>query len=240
MPYPAPYMYLTVIGDSYVAAEHWQFGLKITDGGLSNLATVTAVQDDVQKWWIGDSSAYSGTTVFGSLTTHRLTEVKVARIGVDGTYPPTEASASHFFAPAAAGTNPPLAGQIAQGSLVATLTTALPRGLASKGRIFLPPSSRYAIAADGTMSVADATGIAASVRILINAINANPEVGNVAVFSRGRRLRGPDLPNGKPTYTFPNAGAMNNVTGVRVGRVVDTQRRRRRSLVENPVAVIVP
>lgn len=238
--YPTPYMYVSVIGDSYNAAEKWQFGLKLSDGGISNQVTVDAIWADIQKWWIADSTAYTPSNGFFSLTTHRLTEVKVARILASGKYPPTEASASHFFVPAVAGANPPLAGQIAQGSLVATLTTSLPRGLASKGRVFLPPSARYNTTTSGLISTADATAIADSVRILITALNANPQVGNVQVFSRGKRQRGPDLPNGKRTYTYPNPGAAFNVTGVRVGRVIDTQRRRRRALVESPVAVVVP
>lgn len=236
MGYPNQHQYLTVIGDSYGSTERWQFGLRISDGGVSNQVTAEAVADDIEAWWRG-TTGYVSSTQFLPSSTHRLTELKCARIGTDGQYPDGQASYSHFYLPPIAGLGTPPAGQTPQSTVAVTLTTAVPRGLASKGRIFLPPSQRYQPAtADGLLSTADATSIRQSIIVLINAINANTEVGNVQVFSRGKGEASYNAVKKRVEYTYPNTGAVNNVTGVRVGRVVDTQRRRRRSLAEQPVA----
>jgi hypothetical protein len=235
--YPEQHQYLTVIGDSYSAAERWQFGLRLSDGGVSNQVTAEAISDDVEAWWRGAAPYIAGTDQFLSTNTHRLTECKVARIQQDGTYPDNDPSYSHFFLPPIVGQVVHSDFQIAQESVAVTLTTALPRGYASKGRIYLPPSYHYAPAADGLLTVADATALANSVRKLINAINANTVVGNVMIYSKGKGVPSYNQARNRIEYTWPNAGASQVVTGVRVGRVVDTQRRRRRSLAELPQVV---
>lgn len=233
MPFTAVHHYISVIGDAYASAERWQFGLRVGLGNAvpGNAAIALALSDDVSNWW-----SLAGGQFFGSVQTHRLVELKVATIDTDGEYLAGTYSASHFYVPPIQGGTLAPPGQVAQNSIVATLTTAIPRGLASKGRIYLPPSAHQTPAVDGLLSITIAKRIADSVKTLINGINADPTVGDVSVFSRGPAERGPDLPNGKPTYTYPNPGVTQVVTGVSVGRVVDTQRRRRRSLAELPVA----
>lgn len=239
MVFPAQHQYMTVIGDSYSSTERWQFGMRLTDGGVSNEATALAISDDVQRWWTAVAPYVSGTDTFEAVSTHRLTELKVARVDVNGIYPPLEASYSHFYLPPLAGGAAPPSGQIPQGTIACTLTTALPRGLAAKGRVFLPPSWLYTPAATGLIGVAQATQIAKSMQRFIGEINANSVVGNVAIFSRGKGVGTPAPGGRKIIWTYPNPGAMNVVTGVSVGRVVDTQRRRRRSLSESPVALVI-
>lgn len=240
MTFPQAHQYVTIIGDAYGATERWQFGLRLTSGGVSNQATADALKPIVLKWWLGTAAPYTVSAQFRPSTTHRLTEIKCANIDVDGKYPPTLPSASAFFVPGQASSFTQPAGQIAQATIAATLFTALPRGLASKGRIYLPPSGWMLPGTDGLLPVPNAQAVADSVRILISEINADSVIGNVAIFSRGRGVPSPPVLGKKPKYTYPNAGAMNVVTGVRVGKVVDTQRRRRRSLVESPVTSIGP
>lgn len=232
MPFPEQHQYLTIIGDCYGATERWQFGLRLSDGGVSNQVTAEAVSDDIQRWWQATAPYNTVVDGFGPSSTHRLTEVKCARIQPDGTYPPTDASYSHFYLPPIAGDQTPPAGQLPQGTVCVTLTTAVPRGLASKGRIYLPGSSRYVPQSDGLITSTNANAIAASIKRLINEINANTEVGNVMIYSRGKGVPTYDAQHKRVEYTYPNPGASRPVTGVRVGRVVDTQRRRRRSLAE--------
>lgn len=232
MPYPVQHQYMTVIGDCYGGTEKWQFGMRLTDGGVSNEETALAISDDVEAWWLG-----TGANDYVTLNTHRLVELKVARIGVDGKYPDGEVAYSHFYLPPIAGQVAPqaFANPLPQSTIACTLTTAVPRGLASKGRIFCPPSAQQALGADGRIPEGNAQNIAASVRDFINAINANTVVGNIAIFSRGKGVGTYDPVKNKIIYTYPNPGAFNVVTGVSVGRVVDTQRRRRRSMAESPV-----
>jgi hypothetical protein len=232
MPFPEQHQYMTVIGDCYNSTEKWQFGLRLTDGGVSNQETALAIADDVETWWRSAAPYTSSVDTFEAVNTHRLTELKVARIGTDGLYPSGQTSYSHFYLPPIAGGASPPSGMLAQGTICVTLTTTLPRGLASKGRVYLPPSWLYTTGTDGLIAAAKATQIAKSMQRLINAINANTLVGNVAIYSRGKGVAAFDATHKRVEYTYPNPGASNVVTGVRVGRVIDTQRRRRRSLAE--------
>jgi hypothetical protein len=232
VPYTEQHMYMTVIGDCYNAAERWQFGLRLTDGGISQEATALAISDDVERWWTV-AAPYSTGVEASWLSTHRLVELKVARIQPDGKYPPDEEAYSHFYLPPIVGTITPTTRAIPQTTVCATLTTAKPRGLASKGRVYLPPPQGWTVGADGRMAPSEAMKVAASIKRLINEINANELVGNVAIFSRGTREATFNPTTEKVEYTYPNPGATELVTGVNVGTVVDTQRRRRRQLVED-------
>lgn len=237
MPFPEQHQYMTVIGDAYNSAERWQFGMRLTDGGVSNQVTAEAISDDVEAWWRG-TTGYTTANQFLANSSHRLTELKVARIQPDGTYPDTDPSYSHFYVPPIAGPALPKDGTVAQNTIAVTLTTALPRGYASKGRIYLPPSQLYVPnQTTGIIDAINADKIRDSIRTLINAINANTVVGNVAIYSRGKGVPTFNSVKNRIEYSYPNPGASNVVTGVRVGRVIDTQRRRRRSLTELPESV---
>lgn len=239
MTFPNAHGYVSVIGSAYGGTERWQFGFRIDPAPVGNQATADSLAPYIQAWWHGDAPYVGGVDVFGSLTTHTLDEVKVAQIDVDGKYKLDVPSASHFFVPTIAGVSAPNAGQLPQGTVVATLTTDVPRGLASKGRMFLPPSANYLIGTDGRMTASQADKIRDSMLRLIRAINADSLIGNVTVFSQGRGVPTYNADKKRVEYTFPNPGAKHVVTGVRVGRVVDTQRRRRRSLVEAPEAAVL-
>jgi len=232
--FPVQHQYLTIIGDSYGGTERWQFGMRLSDGGIDNAATASAVQDDVLRWWSGAAPYTQNVDQFAPALSHRLTEVKVARILPDGTYPPAEASGSVFYAPPQVGTGFQREGQSAQQTMAASLWTAIPRGLGSKGRIYLPPSSLMIVGADGRLTQVASDQIAKSISRLISEINANALVGNVQIISRGKGVRRDDVAKKRWVYDYPTPGPASNVIGVKVGRVVDTQRRRRRSLAEAP------
>jgi hypothetical protein len=104
-------------------------------------------------------------------------------------------------------------------SVVVGFMTALLRGPASKGRIYAPTGGG-GVDATGRLPVASQTQMNTATRTLLNAINAIQSAGNfkAVVFSK----------------EFQSVRA---ITGVRTGRVVDTQRRRRTSLAEEYVAL---
>ena len=239
MPYPNAHGYVSVIGSAYGGSEHWQFGFRLDPAPVGNQAMADDLAPIIQAWWLGSAPYTAGVDKFGSLNTHTLDEIKVAQVGTDGRYVPEVPSASHFFIPVAAGVTNPGQGQVPQATVVATLRTALPRGLASKGRIFLPPSSEYMPGADGRLTTGAADHLRDSVLRLIRAVNASALVGNVTIFSKGRGVPTYNAARNRIEYTYPNPGAKQLVTGVAVGRVVDTQRRRRRSLAEAPEAGIL-
>lgn len=96
-------------------------------------------------------------------------------------------------------------------SYAVSTTTGFLRGPAHAGR-FYPPAGLLPVAADGRLSVAGTQGMAASAAQLITDLNGS-NVGSCVIYSGiGLTTR--------------------QITGVRVGRVADTQRRRRRNLVE--------
>jgi hypothetical protein len=85
------------------------------------------------------------------------------------------------------------------------------------------PSGALPSFSDGKITVATADAINAAFKTLLNAIGSSG-VGTPAVFSQGGK-------NGAAPVT-------ETVTGCRVGRVMDTQRRRRNKIVESYTATI--
>ena len=101
---------------------------------------------------------------------------------------------------------------------ITTLTDAR-RGYASRGRFYLPPLAKY-VGADGRISASDALTIATRTAVWVDDVT--------------------DL-MGAPAAVFSNvgSGAVRNITSVGCGRVLDTQRRRRRSLDEDRQEALV-
>jgi hypothetical protein len=229
--YPNSHMYVSILGDAYQGTEHWQFGLRLSDGGASNQATADAIGGQIATWYASGPSNF--------IDNHRLTSVKVARVEMDGLYTPNTIAGEYFPASPVPGSIAYAAfpGTMPQGTLVVTLTTAVPRGYASKGRLFPPPQA-LPIQVNGLVAADTATNDAQQFKSLIDVLNANALVGNVIVASKGKGHFTLDA-KGKKHWTYPDPGAQHNVTGLRVGRVMDTQRRRRRQLIEQPVSVVI-
>lgn len=151
----------------------------------------------------------------------KLVFVKVAKIELDGKYPADYNSSETVFAPVSGG-----GGNVAvpnQVALCVSLTTGITRGPAHRGRFYLPLPTAGVNPADGLITSADATSVAQSTKAMLEAVSDWPLIDlpgspNVVVMSRK---------DGAPRTR--------QVTGVDVGRVLDTQRRRRRSLPETYV-----
>lgn len=148
-----------------------------------------------------------------------LTEVKFARIGADGLY----VADPYIVTTATPGSEQSLvpAGGF-QLSLACSLTTAT-RGAKGRGRFYLP-QPYIATQGDGLILDVDRDGVANSVAQMITDIN-----DQVGVDSTDDTV-----------IVASSAGVNSRVTGVRVGRVLDTIRSRRRQLDESydpPVAV---
>lgn len=188
--------------------EQWSCGLRMYKTVSSALAPdasfVAAAKTAIQAYHTSTTAFISGAA--------KLSYVKANVINVSGHYafPVTEEVTVADVAGGGAAI-PPHPNQIA---LAISLITGFSRGPAHRGRFYMP-LPMFLPAADGLISVSDrdyAKGAAQGLISGLNAITANLQVG---VFSR-------------------KAGAAGHrqVTGVEVGRVLDTQRRRRRSLVE--------
>lgn len=147
----------------------------------------------------------------------RLTWVKLNSIGTDGRYSEPTTNLFEFggagVSPSSSVRTPP---QLAH---VVSLTTDKRRGRAHIGRIFVPTSANV-VEPDGRLTQAEAESMVQAARTFINDLNG---LGALNPFS---------------VAVFSGLGAeVETVTGVRVGRVIDTQQRRRRQLDESYSAV---
>lgn len=149
-----------------------------------------------------------------------LEMVKIAHIGADGHYTTDPIFRVYAQAGGVAATGPILP----QSALAVSLTTER-RGPTGKGRFFLPMP---AVAVDNTdrfrVNVATIEGVRDSAQTLLNDVNNFP---------------GPDpIWDEWEVCVASTKGYNSKVTGVRVGRIVDTMRSRRNKLAESYVATV--
>lgn len=141
-----------------------------------------------------------------------LTFTKLNAIGTDGKYV-ANTTMEHIHANVAGGgtveRTPP--NQIA---VVVSLTTGFSRGPAHRGRFYVPLPTMV-VGGDGRAAQGDVDFVKQSATTLLTALNGIDAGFKVAVMSR--KL---------------GAAIGRNVTGIEVGRVLDTQRRRRNKLAE--------
>ncbi len=214
MAFPGPHM-LLVIGGKLGAVEDWTMSLRIGDFVAQTAAQETAAMATL-KQFIGTHWARPDIPISQGA---KLGFIKYNQIGPDGKYVRNTTNVSDY-APPIVGSNiaPVFPFQI---SLVATLETSVNRGLASKGRIFLPSPKYPTVGANMTIDPQNAALAAKWVADLITGINNSDAVGTVMVGSNGFSEKVPDRP-----------GVFRNVTGVNVGTVYDTMRSRRHRLIE--------
>lgn len=222
MPYAHTIKRVTFSGTCFAGAEVWSTGLYIGSVGADVSNPTQAFADAIRTAW---------TTFFQSAgasinPTFLTNQIKVAQVGTDG----KTSLENVVYAPygtAIAGTGGPTLFP-PQISMVASLEVAGARGLAAKGRMYLPGVSR-SITSNGQISTADTTALVNAVKTLVDSLNAAAPSGErVILASQGRRVKQPD-----GSYAVTPGTAVNAVVNrIRVGSVYDTQRRRRNQLVE--------
>ena len=214
---------VTISGASFGGEEEWSTGFFLVDEDGDVLPpTETGALDIGAAWGTFFTSATTGIN-----NNWKTTQVKIATLNTNGS---TDLSSVVYYnyptaitGARATNTFPP------QVSLVATLVAAVPRGLASKGRMYLPGIGS-SVDTNGRIATNDVVGMNNMLATFFNTINSDADVGNsVGNASFGR--------------TAPNIGAGINriVTSVRMGNVYDTQRRRRNALTEQySTAAVTP
>lgn len=202
MVYSEEHVKVTWLGDLQGSPETWSFGVRFR---LNTLPVVTSAQDlfDIAVVMLSSNA-------ISMQAGHRLTGVKIALQDVEGRYPEgvdaVEYIAETPFEHTAQGGHPP------QCSVVCTTLTSVSRGIASRGRFYLPTTSRD-VQENGTLTLSEQIDMAAALATFLD--QATDEMGApAAVFSK------------------VGTGTTRNIVAVGVGAVVDTQRRRRRQLVE--------
>lgn len=205
MVFPSTHLYFSVSG-GIRGSEEWSIGLRMLANGFDGTQEdqqnrLDLVRAAFESWWTGQNVISSACTV---------QTLKLNRIDTNGKYLYDYTIRHDYATPLTA---PQTSTHPNQVSLVATLETGLTRGLAHRGRLFLPVPP-MPVGTDGRMSQANAAGAATKVAELITALNGVAITDDVVVMSQ------------------VNAGASRPVTGVSVGRVLDTMRSRRTSLAE--------
>jgi len=221
MAYADKVIHVTMSGTMLGGAEQWQTGFYVGLAQGTVDPPTQAFVDGVRDLWGG---LFDNPGFFHQ--SYKFDQVKAARLNIGGLYdgsgvvtsnPPTAISGAYL-------------GQMMppQIALVATLIGGSGKGLAGKGRMYLPGVSAGVDATghlDASFSQAVATQIAGFLEG-VNALASNP--GVVINASKG-------------TAKFAGLGARNvPVNGVRVGNVYDTQRRRRNALAETYSTAVVP
>lgn len=215
----APHV-LIAFGGRLFETEEWSCSLRMvlqtgTVGEYPRLRTwaqdnVEDIASDIALWFgLADSRISSAA---------RLDYVKCNPIGPDGRYFFEEETIEVRYTAAESIPGAVTPGP-AQDSVVVSLLTDAQRGRAHRGRFYPPTGYIAPNAATGRLSSSDTTTMAESAATLINNLNDQP---------------GLDLED--PTIVIASSlgtpGPVRPVTRVAVGNVVDTQRRRRKSLPE--------
>jgi len=211
-PFDSQHVYLNW-GGKLPGGESWSVGMRL------RRKTGIAVEADGASCLAvasGPVAAFHARATTKINEAAKLSFVKANTINVDGRYVGSGTNETVFPDIGGAMGSPIFPNQVA---MAATLETGFSRGPAHRGRIYLPMPS-IVMDGNGTISAASAIDVTTSCNTLLtqlhDALGALAAPYEVAVFSR-------------------KAGAAGNrrVTEFRVGRVLDTQRRRRRSLVED-------
>lgn len=210
MAYVNPFIKLTW-GGSVAGEDIWSNSLSLAGNQavpiqeVFNALDLTAINALIQ-------TAYSGTGGLVPYCTYAY--VKAAVIGTDGKTvgEPKIYDRPQAMPGTATFTTPP------QSSVAVTLTTDQVRGLAHEGRIFLPA---------GFGDVAANTG-------RISALVLSQLLTRFTTFFDGINTYLDTIPGQYSIYiaSAVRQGAFRRVTGVRIGNLVDTQRRRRNRLAE--------
>ena len=208
MPYTESHILLTVMGDAYLQTETWQFGVRLRHPvpGATNSdlqLLADAMAAPTQTLWSTAAMAFSDKC--------RLTAIKAARVLETGLYPPDSIPGVYTYPAPVVGTN--AASVTPQATVACTLLTNWPRGRASRGRFYLPPQG-VTLATDGRMTIGVVDAFETTLKTWLNAVRLTAQAEEVLVMSK------------------LDAGKTGVVDRIGVGRVVDTMRSRRRSLIE--------
>ena len=196
-------LYKIVFGGALALTETWSIGFHFLTPG-EEFQGDALLRSGFHQWLERQDSRVS------SIAKWEYTKINEIN-PVTGKYLDESLSNTIFETPLVSGVvgpSPP------QSTVAVSLVTGAERGYASKGRFF-PPVGALDVNMDtsGRVGAPFAQGIALSAAQLITDMNGS-EAGDVVVFSKVGQITRP-------------------VTGVRVGRVVDTQQRRRKNLLED-------
>lgn len=210
---------VTLSGTMFGGAEQWSTGFFLgqesADAADGSTAACDAILDAWRVYFESATSYVSAQYV--------TTQCKIAKINANGH---TDLENVYYGYPATlldgqqgTNTHPP------QCTLALTLMSDRPRGRASKGRMYLPGISA-AMGGNGKISTANRDSICLNMKTFFDAIAADTDVPDTLILAaKGIGVPPADQLTAQNDY----------VQSIRLGDVVDTQRRRRNGLVESYV-----
>lgn len=154
----------------------------------------------------------------------KLEWMKANRVGTDGKYLDPTTNLYTYATPNAGTSTVNFPNQV---SAVVSTTTGIARGRAHIGRWFLPGVACAIDAVTGLYTTTQVNTFASASAAFLGALNDTAAVLGVD------QVRAAVMSN-------LGAGTDHDITGVRVGRVPDTQQRRRNKVAELPVTAVVP
>lgn len=204
---------VTLSGTMFGGAEEWSTGFYLGHEDRDADAITQQGATDISVAW----ETFFASAGANISSTYKYEMCKVAMIEQDGHTIPDSAVYHSPSTPISGGSpSNPFPPQIA---LVATLSNSAPRGLATKGRMFLPGVNAQ-LGTDGHLTTISTGPIADAVKTFFDSVYNDADLpGNPVLASLGR---GP----------LKQGGTIRNITQIRIGNVYDTQRRRRNGLVE--------
>lgn len=227
MAYPFEH-YLLTMGGTLGASEEWSIGFRTSAAFSTQTQEEEAAMLPVLAPKLAAHFANADNVAMPSPVSSAaaLGWVKYNRVDTQGRY---VRQTTNVFDLPTPGRSPHAVRYPNQIALALTLHTGVNRGLAARGRVFLP-SPKYPIGTtDNTLTSESTAAAAAWGKGLLDIINLQAGIGVVCVYSKGRMLTPGVKGQTLPTY---GPGTRNIVERVSVGSVLDTMRSRRTSLTE--------
>lgn len=205
---------VSMVGTAYQGQEEWSTGFYVgyedADAGVPVEADAAAI---AARW---QTLFTAGNMKIGN--SHLTTHIKISDLGTDGKTTLSNTVFYQYPSPIAGAQTNPI--PLPQSALVCTLRSSIPRGIASKGRMYLPGVA-VPVQGNGHLPTADPENMSTLLKTFFDGVNTDLGIrGDIILASRGR------------TGANPTTGINAKVTSIRVGDVYDTQRRRRNALQE--------
>lgn len=205
--------YLCSFGGPLRAPEVWSMNIRFFTSDVMTASeqqgAAEAAKPIILAWGAAAGSGWSSNA--------QLSYVKWNRIDSEGHYQDTGVTHRTDFAPTAMG--PATTIQANQIAMCVSWVTDFQRGPASKGRVFMPLPVHPPLQASGRISTANCLTSANTAAAFLNSMNNSAQV-----------ISG--LPDIEASVVSGVNATKARITSVRVGDVLDTQRRRRNQLPE--------
>lgn len=210
MAHPHDFNQVQIIGDAYDGAEIWTTGFSM--GATEQAAvdpTIEAAEYIATQW-----ATFFTTLTSGFSNEYRTLAVKYNKIDAVTSRQATDPTIEYVYPSPVVGVGsnqmPP------QCTVVLSLRAEQSRGLATKGRMYLPITGLQ-IGTAGTIAGGSVTNVLTNAATFFNSLRNNAAAPGVPILTSG---------------AGSIVGASNGVAQIAVGNMYDTQRRRRNQMQE--------